>query len=127
MKSTAKELKEQKRRARESLELAMTNSTIFEYDELITILRNPVLAPLVQKLVWISDNSIGFPSIKNGDLALENVNGETAYAGAKLRIAHPHDLRSAGDWADYMHFLYEKRITQPFKQIFREYYPITDE
>lgn len=31
----------------------------------------------------------------------------------------------AGEWPAYMHLLYEKKIQQPFKQVFREYYPIT--
>ena len=42
-----------------------------------------------------------------------------------LRIAHPHDLKNAGEWADYMQLLYQKKLVQPFKQVFREYYPLT--
>lgn len=42
-----------------------------------------------------------------------------------LRLAHPHDLIKAKAWAAYQRHLYEKGIVQPFKQVFREYYPAT--
>ncbi len=52
---------------------------------------------------------------------------QTDTANVTLRIAHPHDLMKAGLWSAYMHELYQSRRTQPFKQIFREYYPITED
>ena len=42
-------------------------------------------------------------------------------------MAHPHDLIAAGEWAQAMHLLYEKKRKQPFKQVFGEYYPLTEE
>ena len=36
-------------------------------------------------------------------------------------------MKIAGEWADYMHFLYEQKAVQPFKQVFREYYVLTEE
>lgn len=52
---------------------------------------------------------------------------QTDTANVTLRIAHPHDLMKAGLWSAYMHELYQSRRTQPFKQVFREYYPITED
>lgn len=129
MKETAKELKEQKRRARESLERAMTECTVFRVDELEKILNNPVLAPQASGLVWTLENRNGFLQKTDNGLALQDIRGGLSPlpAEAGLRVSHPHDLITAGEWADYMHALYEKKIRQPFKQVFREYYPITEE
>lgn len=129
IKETAKELKEQKRRARESLERAMTECTVFRVDELEKILNNPVLAPQASGLVWTLENRNGFLQKTDNGLALQDIRGGLSPlpAEAGLRVSHPHDLITAGEWADYMHALYEKKIRQPFKQVFREYYPITEE
>ena len=45
----------------------------------------------------------------------------------RLRVAHPYDLMKAGEWPEFMHFFYEHKLVQPFKQVFREYYPITED
>lgn len=126
LKATAKELKEQKRRSRESLETAMVNSTEFERSELENIMGNPVISPMLKKLLWVSGDDIGFPEMCDGKLLLRGLNGISS-AGEILRIAHAHDLKSAGLWAEFMHLLYANKIVQPFKQVFREYYPITAE
>ena len=131
MKETVKELKEQKRRAVETLERAMTEQTVFLGDELEKILENPVLAPQVSALLWIPEEGgkAGFPGKNEAGLTLTDIRGElhALPADAKLRVAHPHDLIAAGEWAQAMHLLYEKKRKQPFKQVFREYYPLTEE
>ena len=131
MKEMVKELKEQKRRAVETLERAMTEQTVFLGDELEKILENPVLAPQVSALLWIPEEGgkAGFPGKNEAGLTLTDIRGElhALPADAKLRVAHPHDLIAAGEWAQAMHLLYEKKQMQPFKQVFREYYPLTEE
>ncbi len=128
LKALAKELKEQKRRAKESLERAMTESTRFEAAELGNILGNPVISPMVSRLVWTDETDHGFLRLDGGKLVLSKLSGEEkAPEGTCLRIAHPYDLRAANQWADYMHLLYERKLVQPFKQVFREYYPITED
>jgi len=126
LKSLAKDLKEQKRRGIESMERAMVESTRFHGDELINLLGNPVLCPLVKSLVWTDEISRGFLSLEGGRLILTALHGEESLPDTvSLRIAHPYDLQAAGEWADYIHLLYQKKQVQPFKQVFREYYPIT--
>ena len=126
-KESAKELKEQKRRARDSLERAMTEQTAFTAAELQNLLQNPVLSPMVKRLLWCGRDGIGFLRERENGLVLETLGGEALPCGELLRLAHPHDLISAGIWADWMHRLYEDKTVQPFKQVFREYYPITRE
>lgn len=129
LKEKVKELKEQKKRARESLERAMTECTWFGSEELQKISGNPVLAPMLFALVWTDGLQNGFLEEEKKTLLLREVKGEKHLlpGNARLRIAHPHDLRQAGEWADYMHLLYVERRIQPFKQIFREYYPLTED
>ncbi len=126
LKSTEKELKEIKRRSRESLEKAMTESTFFDAEELQSIYENPILSPMLRSLVFTDGTRNGFLQQNKNGVCLLQLNGEITSADL-LRIAHPHDLKQSGQWADYMHLLYEKKLVQPFKQVFREYYPITQD
>ena len=126
LKTTVKELREQKRRARESLERAMTDCASFTAPEVRGLLQNPVLAPMANRLLWIGDGVIGMAALNAGQLYLETLTG-TVPAPDTLRLAHPHDLKNAGIWSEWMHRLYEQTCVQPFKQVFREYYPLTEE
>lgn len=133
-KEIIKELKEQRRRAKESFERAMTECTVFGAGELVKIISNPVLSPLAEKLVWVRENdteeSIVLGFLKNEEsLVLAEVTGEVHPVGEdwKIRIAHPHDMMQAGVWSELMHILYQEKIAQPFKQVFREYYPVTED
>lgn len=116
LKETVKELKEQKRRAKDSLERAMMERTEFGAEELQRILGNPVLAPMVENLVWTNGTQNGF--LKQ----LMDGQEET-----KFCVAHPYDFMECGEWSEWMHRLYEEKIVQPFKQVFREYYPMTED
>lgn len=44
-----------------------------------------------------------------------------------LKIAHPLDLYNAGQWHEYQKYLFDRQISQPFKQVFRELYVKTAE
>jgi len=126
LKAAAKELKDLKSRSRESLERAMMECIGFGAEELLNICNNPVLAPMILNLVWTDGTNNGFLRQTEKGLALLKLDGEYVSANT-LRVAHPHDLREAGEWAEYMRLLYEKQLIQPFKQVFREYYPMTAE
>lgn len=128
VKGIVKELKDQKQRARESLERAMSQSTTFGANELINILTNPIIGPMVEKLVWTDESDCGFLKVNNQKLSLTLLSGvDKDVTSINIRIAHPYDMQKANQWAEYMHFLYENKIIQPFKQVFREYYPITED
>lgn len=132
LKETVKELKEQKRRAKESLERAMTECTEFGLEEIERIAGNPVLAPMLCALVWNNGTDNGFLKQSAEELLLCAPDGRevplsTDKTGTVLRIAHPHDFIQSGQWSSFMHFVYERKLLQPFKQIFREYYPMTED
>lgn len=124
--AAVRDLKELKRRSRESLERAMMECTVFRISELQNIYGNPILAPMLKNLVWTDGAANGFLRQTEDGLILLQLDGSSARADA-LRIAHPHDLKTAGQWAQFMAYLYENKLVQPFKQVFREYYPITED
>lgn len=126
LKATVGDLKDLKRRSRESMERAMMECTLFGSGELRNIFDNPVLAPMVRSLVWTDGTNNGFLQQGADGLKLAKLDGESVTADT-LRIAHPHDLKISGDWAGFMQWLYQKKLVQPFKQVFREYYPITQD
>jgi hypothetical protein len=117
---TGKELREQKSRAKASFEKAMTSRTVFLADEIVKFLAHPVLSEFIKLLLLISDNVCGFPKSENGKLFL----GDTPMSDG-VYIAHPYDLTMNNSWAVWQKYLFDNKIVQPFKQVFREYYPIT--
>jgi hypothetical protein len=42
-----------------------------------------------------------------------------------LRLAHPHDLFASGNWHAWQHDCFARERIQPFKQVFRELYVLT--
>ena len=118
-----KKLREQYRRTRQMMEQAMEDQTSFEAGELLMLMKNPVIRPIIAPLVMmaVSDRAkIGFLSedgMTDWTGALMPVK-----AGENLLIAHPYDLYRDGHWQEYQRVLFEKQIKQPFKQVFRELY-----
>ena len=123
-KSTA--LKEQYTRAKVELERSMELETTFTLHELMKMMKNPVIAPLVQTLVVKANEHLGFIEGER----LQGVDGESYVIKPQdeLMIAHPVHLFESGKWSDYQKLVFDSQIKQPFKQIFRELYlPNVDE
>lgn len=120
-----KTLTEQYRRTRLMLERAMEDSTTFTFGELSALSAHPVVYPMLKNLVLISGDTVGFLA----DNGLVNGNGTIQMLGdsAGIKIAHPFDLYSKGCWRDYQKYLFENKIAQPFRQVFRELYVKTAE
>lgn len=120
LKQVHQQLKAQYSRSKMMLEEAMADGTQFLAEELNGLLTNPVIAPLLKNLVFMHDDFCGYFS-KN---QLTNVKGEEhkLTAKGKLKLAHPYDLYRLGLWADFQKDLFDRKIVQPFKQVFRELY-----
>ena len=121
LKKTEKHLREQYRRAKKMLEEAMEDGTpLFAYEIANIIENNPVIAPLLQTLVFELDTALGF--YVDGVLAAPDGTRTAVAADAELKIAHALDLYESGTWAAYQNYLFENKRKQPFKQVFRELY-----
>lgn len=116
-----KQWNEQYRRSKKMLEQAMEDRIIFDKKEILTILQNPVVSPMVSKLLFIQDEQIGY--IKDDQLQCLD---ETYPLKDHLRIAHCFDLYKSGKWKEYQQDIFDKKISQPFKQVFRELYTKLD-
>jgi hypothetical protein len=122
IKNTIKELKDQKSRARLQFENAMISRLKFNADEVIRLLNHPVLNPIISKLVFISNDNLGFLKIENDKLYLDDICVEDT-----VIIAHPYDFIKNKSWSKFQKHLCKNEIVQPFKQVFREYYPLTQD
>jgi Domain of unknown function (DUF4132) len=145
-----KELERQVSRMRSSLEAAMIRGDQFAGSELVKLFDHPMLRAMIKNLIWMVEGDVlpafGFPEAfdpnrklekndpyKNAVGALFDYNGVDFVfkADDKLRIAHPHDLYTHEVWAQFQASLFDQTKlesilrVQPFKQVFRELYPLT--
>ncbi len=127
LKARAKELRKQASRVKGALEEAMCRGDTFTGNELQRILRHPVLAPGLSRLVFLGEPEIAGYPISGGN-ALEDHHGnvEPLRGEERVRVAHPIDLLARGDWHEWQKDCFARERVQPFKQVFREVYPLTD-
>lgn len=120
LKQAKSEFIDQYRRSRIMFEQAMENSTLFLANEITLLNQNPILKPLLQNLVFIHNDDIGY--FQDNNLISPKKDIIKLNADDKLRIAHPIDLYKSNQWHIYQQDLFTRQIKQPFKQIFRELY-----
>lgn len=117
MKNIHKKWNEQYRRSRNMLQQAMEERTEFTFHEVQTIMKNPIVAPMLSKLVLISHNDCGFYDQNQ----LQGINQRYEFHD-HIRIAHPYDLYRKNCWHEFQEYIFNNKIIQPFKQVFRELY-----
>lgn len=121
----ARELKKQAQRVRESLEAACVLGDVIDADELALLQAHPILGRMLPELVMVDgEGRAGFLSPAGDELILADESVIRAVGG--LRIAHPLDLLTSGDWPDLQHAVMTRGRPQPFKQVFRELYVLND-
>jgi hypothetical protein len=121
------ELKRQASRMRHSLENAMCRGDTFTGAELRKLFDHPILVPCLERLVLIGEGILGYPTAKGQGLADYTGKVEPIKPDEKLRVAHPHDLLTSEEWHLWQKHLFEAERVQPFKQVFRELYVLTEQ
>ncbi|HEX6938569.1 MAG TPA: DUF5724 domain-containing protein [Longimicrobiales bacterium] len=126
LRARLQELRRQGSRVRAALEEAMCRGDGFDGSELWELIAHPMLGPALRRLIFVGDGTAGY-LVQDGR-ALRDHAGTLHPVGNEepLRIAHPHDLFQRGDWAAWQRECFQAERVQPFKQVFREYYPITE-
>jgi hypothetical protein len=126
LRERAVEIKRQASRMRASLEQAMCRGDAFTGAELRELMEHPVLAPMLGRLILIGEAAIGYP-VAAGD-GLRDCAAMVRAVGSEdsLRVAHPHDLLGTREWSHWQQECFQHERVQPFKQVFRELYVLTD-
>ena len=120
-------LTKQYSRTRLSLENAMINEDIFSAKELEYIMQHPVVKPMLSKIVLIDIDQTVSGFWHEGKLIdAENKTHDLKHE-QQLLIVHPSHLFKIKQWSHYQRYLFENEIVQPFKQVFRELYLVTDD
>lgn len=119
-------LKQQAARIRQSLEGMMIRGDTLRGDELPGLMRHPLVAKNLSRLVLVGEGIRGYP-VAEGK-ALEDFDGkkEPVKKDEALRLAHPLDLLKVKDWHDWQAHCFRIERVQPFKQVFREVYVLTE-
>ncbi|WP_179352088.1 DUF4132 domain-containing protein [Winogradskyella vidalii] len=120
-------LSRQYSRTRLSLENAMVNEDKFTAQEIHNMMQHPIVKVMLSKLVmYVPEKEItGFYTAG----ILTDATGKTHQLAEDdvLLIAHPSHLYKNVEWDIYQKHLFAERLVQPFKQVFRELYLITDD
>lgn len=120
LQAAAKELSATRKRMRAALEETMIRGDHLQPQELTELAAHPVIAPMLRSLVWVmNETHLGWWT---GD-TLDTPGGPQSIGEHALRLAHPHDLFTSGHWPTFQAQVMDRHVTQPFKQVFREYYP----
>jgi len=124
------QLKQQYSRTRLMLEQAMEDKTFFFVSELTALEGNPVIYPLIRNLIFTCDNTAFMPktgNLKSGIMTDWKGLCVSLPSDTKVRVAHPYDLYQEGCWYEYQKQLFDSKLVQPFKQVFRELYVKTED
>jgi hypothetical protein len=119
------EIGKQTSRMRQSLEESMTRGDLFTTNELKDLFKHPVLKPMLESLVFMTeDGAIGYP--KDNGAYLKGMSSETTLGETRVRLAHSYDLLNTDNWHTWQQECFTAQRQQPFKQIFRELYVVTN-
>lgn len=122
------EARDQVARMRPALEDMMVRGVSLDAGEWRDLIRHPLVAPLLELLVLTNAKGpVGFP-LRDGSGLLDATGKTAAWPTDKtpLRLAHPGDLLPAKQWHAWQSACFDRRIVQPFKQVFRELYVVVD-
>lgn len=120
-------LSQQYARTRQSLEKAMLNNDRFSHQEVENIMQHPVVKPMLKKLVLFHPETQVTGFWQAGDLIDFEQRKHTLSHKDELVIAHVTHLFESAVWSQYQRYLFAQKIQQPFKQVFRELYVLTDD
>ncbi len=126
LKNRVKQIKRQVGRLRNFLEESMCDSNEYSLFEFQGLMDHPILRLMMEQLVFISPKGMGYPTQKGSALFAYDGTEILLENHEKLRIAHSYDLLTAGVWNQWQRECFDAKRIQPFKQVFREVYVVTD-
>jgi len=121
------DLKRSSSRMRVSLEEAMIRGDSFSAENLVELMGNVVLRPMLDRLVFLGDGIAGYPTAGGKGLRDQSGKVEPIKPDETLRLAHPVDFLASREWTAWQRDCFDAERVQPFKQIFRELYVPTSQ
>ncbi|MFK8056281.1 MAG: DUF5724 domain-containing protein [Saprospiraceae bacterium] len=122
-----RKLRDQLKRTRTSLERAMVAGTMFTADDVVRMEQHPIVAILLEQLLFFVPELNVCGRLVAGSLI--QAEGESLQLSPKqnLQIAHPSHLYRSVSWDQWQRVAFAQEWRQPFKQIFRELYLLTED
>ena len=118
----AAKLRNQYTRCTAMFERAMEEEDTYSLGELTELCRNPVTAGILRRLVFVSEDGSIIGTLEELSDHEPAVDPEVL-----LYVAHPVTLMKIGELARFQRHFFELQTKngtkQPFKQVFREFYP----
>src|SRR5206468_655761 len=108
------ELRRSASRMRQSLDLAMCRGDQFSRDDLIELMGNAVLRPMLERLVFVGDGIAGYPAGNGKALRDHAGKVEPIKKSESLRLAHPSDLLRLKQWTQWQRDCFAAERVQPF-------------
>nr|WP_274387728.1 DUF4132 domain-containing protein [Salsipaludibacter albus] len=121
LKDRVRTLRDQATRMRASLEESCVRGDTFTSQELADLATHPLMAAQLATLVVV-DRTGHTARPAEGGRRLVDLDDTTTDVGGVVRIAHPVDLLAEGRWHHWQRQLFDERVRQPFRQVFRELY-----
>ncbi len=125
LRERAKEIKKQHSRSRATLEEAMNRQFTFTGRELQALSEHTLLWPMLSKLVFVGKDVMGYPDKKGKKLRSHNGTLQTVRVNDAYQIAHAHHFLTHKQWPKWQKDCFDSDRQQPFKQVFRELYPLS--
>lgn len=115
---------DQSRRYRDALVEVMRNNDPLSPEELDLLRANPIAADQLSRLVLIdAAGAVGCYCPEGQSLA--GLDGKRVPISGAVHVAHPYTLAQLGLLEAWQTAIVQRRIVQPFKQVFRELYVLT--
>ena len=111
----------------------MEEEEVYSFGELTDLCRNPVTAGILARLVFIGEDRTGDKDSARLTGTLDELKKVIPAVSREegLLVAHPITLYRMGQLARFQRMFFEKQkeegTKQPFKQVFREFYPKLEE
>lgn len=121
------DLKRSASRMRVSLEEAMIRGDSFSAGNLVELMGNPVLRPMLERLVFLGEGIAGYPTAEGRGLRDQLGKVEPIKPDETMRLAHPVDFLASRAWSAWQRDCFDAERVQPFKQVFRELYVPTEQ
>lgn len=127
LKEVCDKLKNQHDRVLKMMEEFMESRNKLKYKELSSLMKNYVTEPILRNLVFVRDENTVLGFLREGGFIDFDGNTYDVDEDDSIRVAHSFDLYENNVLDGYKNYLSDKKIEQPFKQVFRELYLKSDD